>query len=711
MGRVPNGLAEEDIPKWECKNAYNKYGQRYIIKEHVPDAIFDPVIVLPPKPEDMTKIVNYGLPKKERKFPYYTDEYIEMMQAKHEDGTYKYPNFFEQEIERRKHGLFFFNGSRLEWVTGHHYMTLQYWRIQALNEATGRMDRERPLFIDAQRDWWWAMDAVRKDKKCLGMIYIGYRRSGKTVNAMAEGYWDTTENRESIYIIQSKNEDDADDIFDKLIESWELLPPFLKPIDEGGTKQKTKLVFSAPKQSGIEIDDRVNKSVLNSKIIPISNTITKVDSKYISYLFKDEIAKTEKNINVDDQWEVSKPTLMVGNRIVGKAVLTSTVEDSEKFGSEHAHILWDKSNYSERDFEGFTKSGLYQFFIPAYYGYIGDSEGKQFVNEWGYSNVKVAKEYHEKKLSTLNGNDLISRKRKLPLSIDDAWINKGKENTFDTRRLIEQKIWIDKNKGQGVQGNFEWVNGVKDGKVFFRPEEGGRWWVYIQPRDDDQNKWEYYGNQRKPTRNYFFTGVDPFSHNVTVREGSVGAAITLQKSYPYNNMKEALACVYWYRPETANELADDVIKQICFYSSPCLPERQTFGLIQAIQGRNYAGFLLKNPLQTDMNKYVKEEVGFPNSSVDSREAFISMTQSYVKDRLGFNPATESHGDFFHRPTVEQLMAFDVTKWTKYDLVVALGLAVIAMRSEKRKEVSGFNINDWFGKIKNNQKFGTFNGIA
>lgn len=237
-------MTEEEISVKQCNVAYERYGEKYRIKDHVPDAIFDPVIILPPKPSDIKSIINYGKPKKERKFPYYSDDYIDLMTQRNEDGTYKYPDFFEQEIERRKHGLFFFNANRLEWVTGHHYMTLQYWRIPVPNMETERMERERPFFIDAQRDWWYAMNYIRKDKRCVGMIYIGYRRSGKTVNAMAEGYWDTTENRESVYIIQSKNQDDAEDVFFKLIESWELLPPFLKPIDDGSTKQKKKLVFS-----------------------------------------------------------------------------------------------------------------------------------------------------------------------------------------------------------------------------------------------------------------------------------------------------------------------------------------------------------------------------------------------------------------------------------------------------------------------------------
>jgi hypothetical protein len=705
-GRYPKGITPEEIPIWECQHAYNKYKKKYKITDRVPDAIFGAEIILPDKPEKIETIINYGLPKKERKFPYYSDDYIELMTSRNENGSYKYPDFFRQEINRRVNGLFFFNGNKLEYVTGHHYMTLQYWRIPTPDPVTKRMKRDRPYFIDAQRDWWYAMKTVREDDKSLGLIYIGYRRSGKTVNAIAEGYWDTTENRESVFPIQSKTLEDSEKIFLKLVESWELLPPWLKPIDDGATTQKKKLHFKQPKKLNVAIEERLNRPSLNSKIYPVSNTEVNVDGDYISYFFKDEIAKGEKNIDVNEQWEVTRHTLTVGSRIVGKAVLTSTVEDSEKHGSDYARKLWDRSDYNERQPDGLTKSGLYQFFLPAYYGYIGDDEGRQFVDEWGYSKINTAKAYHEKINSKLTSEELVSRKRKLPLSIEDAWIKKGKENTFDTRRLIEQKIWISKNRGEGIRGNLEWINGISNGKVFFRPDDEGKWVVYIQPREDDQNRWEYVGNQRSPTRDYFFTGVDPFSHDTTVRHGSYGAAITLQKYYPYNDRKEALACVYHYRAQTANELADDIIKQMVYYSSPTLIERQTYGAIQAISGRGYRGFLMKNPLQTDMSKLAKEDLGFPNTNGDIREAFLSMLQSYIKDRCGYDQLTDKHGDFYHLPTVEQLMAFDVMKWTKYDLVVALGLAVVAMRAQRKVIEINYTVNDWFSNVqkKQNTKF-------
>jgi hypothetical protein len=87
-----------------------------------------------------------------------------------------------------------------------------------------------------------------------------------------------------------------------------------------------------------------------------------------------------------------------------------------------------------------------------------------------------------------------------------------------------------------------------------------------------------------------------------------------------------------------------------------------------------------------------------------------MTQSYIKDKLGYNSDTETHGFFYHRETIEQLLDFDFTNWTKSDLVVALGLAVVAMRAERKKEVTGYTAADWLGDHRNKKALGNFNGI-
>ena len=681
----------------QCLKAWNKYKRVHKIAVKVPDAIYPfQGMKKPPKPTDYKSIANYGLPKKERKFPYYTDEYVDRIMA--QEGSEVYTNFVLQEQDRRMNGFFFYNGDKLEWITGHHYMTLQYWKIPIPDKKTNRMRRGKPFFIDAQRDLWYALSEMRNDKHCYGLMIVGYRRFAKTVTALAEGYWDATENTESVFPIQSKTLEDSEKVFKKLTESWELLPPFLKPVDDGSTKQARKLIFDYPKERNVSITERINRPALKSKIYPVSSTTVNVDGDYVSYFFKDEFAKGEKNVDVNEVWSVVKPTLMVGSMPVGKAVLTSTVEDSENFGSASAKVLWEDSDFTRKNGEE-TISGLVQFFLPAYYGYIGESAGEVFVDEWGYSNCAAAKRYHEDKMSRLEGDKLMSYMRKFPLNIHHAWVAKDMENTFDFMRLTQQDQFLRDLPKEltPIRGNFEWKNGIRDSEVIWRPNENGRWLKVLDPMPEDRGKWQYRGTQRFPSREQFFTGIDPFSHQTTVRHGSNGAIVTIMKNHPADVRKEVVACVYNYRPKGGpNELAEDVIKQIVYYSSPTLAERNTFGLIQAIQARGYQGFMLKNPLEKDPRKLATQDFGISTTPIENREQIVSMVGSFIMDNIGYFEEEERYGYLYYHEINKQLMEFNVLKWTKYDLVVALGLAIVAMRGQREIKAARFTAADWFG---------------
>lgn len=704
-GRPSKEYTEQEKSIKECESAWRKYKVKYDLKKHVKDAEWHSVFVRPKKPEDPSSIQNYGKPIKERKFPYYSDEYIDRMYSKDETGKHKYPEFIKEEINRRLNGFFFYNKDRLEWITGHHYMTLQYWKIPVPDSKTGRMKRGKPSFIDAQRDVWYAIKAMREDDKSLGLIYIGYRRSGKTAIALAEGYWDTTENEESIFPIQSKTEKDAIKVFDKLIQSWKLLPPILRPVDDGSTTQSRKLVFDHPKKK-VKSEDRVNKKSLRSKIYPVTSNEVEVDGDYVSFFFRDEAAKAAKNLDINEGWEVTKPTLMNGTLIVGKAIYTSTVEDGEKYGSYSTKKLWDRSSDSDRMSNGQTNSGLNQFFLPAYYGYVGGDDEKEidFVDEWGYSNIKAAKAYHEAILKDKKGDEILSYKRKFPQCIEDAWINKASDNSFNLRKLIEHKIYVDKTADQSVtRGNFAWENGIKDTKVVWYPDPHGRWLVGLHPREEDRNRHELRGRQRYPVRDYFRMGIDPFSHEKTVRYGSNGAGITMCKSYPWSEIKEGMVCLYNFRPDTPNLLAEDMIMQAVYFSSPVLAERNTYGLIQAFESRGYKGFLLHNIFENDARKLAKQDLGVPNNSKDIREKLIDMSASYIMDNIGFNETKQSYGFCPYKEMIEQWINFNILEWGKYDLVVAAALAIAAMRMPKKTVESTYTATDWFPQYKEKKK--------
>jgi hypothetical protein len=684
--------------KQECKRAYDAYERRYEIKKKVPDAVWDFPYIRPEKPKTATKIANYGLKKKDRKFPYYSQEFIGKMESK--EGTDEYMEFIEQEWDRRINGFFFYNGDRLEWITGHHYCMLQYWKIQATKKIRGvfRKGRYQPDFRDSQRDIFYAIDYARKDENCAGLVYIAARRSGKTNAALSEGYWDTTENPESKFCIQSKTQEDAKNQFKKLVDSWKKIPVWFKPSDTEETTQSNKLWFGEKKRSGQKVSERVYKETLDSIIYPVNSKEEALDGEYVSYYFGDELGKASRGLDIEERWNITRECLFDGNIIVGFGVNVTTVEDMDKYGSESFKRLWDKSDTSKRMPNGMTESYLYQFFLPAYYGYTGkDKNGNSFVDEFGYSNISAAKKYHEKEYNARKGESLLSYQRKYPLSIDDCWVTTDSKNNFSTQRLIEQRIWNSGVEGDiWVRGNFMWKGGKRWTEVDFYPDNNnGRWMVCWQPNLADRNKFDFYnGTQKRPTRTFAFTGVDPFSHEKVVDEeqGSNGAAVTILKSYGGSEIKEGVVCVYNYRQADPNAQVEDIIMQCVYYSSPALIESNISFVLNAFKDKGYYGYAEMNPLETRQDVLRKGKKGYPTTSKENVENIISHVASYILDRVGVGE--DGRCGYFPPDLVDQCLNFNPAKRGPYDLVMALGLAVILARNEKKSPNVSWTFEDW-----------------
>ena len=695
----------------DCQRAYDKYLRGYKIKDRVPDAIWDFEIIRPPRPSNPKKIANWGKPKKERKFPYYSDDFIKEMTeysnlSEHDDSNIKsrliYKKFLDEEWRRRNEGFFFYNENILEYITGANYCTLQYWKIPKTVKINGvkRKYRGQPDFRDSQRDLFYALAYARADDSCAGLCYISNRRAGKTTAILSDGYWDTTGNRESRMAIQSKTKDDSIETFTKLVDSWKWLPIWFKPVDKGFTSSKSELVFGEPTENIKELAKRENKDVINSFIRPYNSKESALDGNYFSYIVNDEVGKSAKGLDINERWNINRECIFDGADVIGFGVSLSTVEDMDKYGSESFRLLWDRSESTERLPNGMTHSYMYQFFLPAYYGFVGESKGEQFVNEWGYSNIEAARSFHKKQYESLSGKDLMSYQRKYPITIHDVWVTTEGKNNFSTVRLLQQKIWNDSTGHQDiVQGNFMWENGVKWGPVNFYPDTQGRWLVAWQPREEDRNKWEPHGMQKKPTRNYCFTGIDPFSHGKVVDEkkGSNGAAVTILKSYPGSKIKEGVVCVYDYRQGDPNAQVEDMIMQCVYYSSPALIESNVSVAVNGFRDKGYDGYVQYNPLETDLRKRGRGLKGYATTSKESVENLISMSASYILDNIGINKEKE-HGFCPFNDLIKQWMDFDPEKRTPYDLVMAAGLAIILMKAPSPKKQQLFSPGDWMPNI-------------
>ena len=99
-----------------------------------------------------------------------------------------------------------------------------------------------------------------------------------------------------------------------------------------------------------------------------------------------------------------------------------------------------------------------------------------------------------------------------------------------------------------------------------------------------------------------------------------------------------------------------------------------------------------NPLETRQEIIRKGKKGYATTSKESVENLISNVASYILDRVG----KQEDGDcgLFPPQLVDQCLNFNPEKRGPYDLVMALGIAVILLRNEKQSTNIGWDFSDW-----------------
>jgi hypothetical protein len=82
----------------------------------------------------------------------------------------KFLPYIEREFDRRRNGVWFYNNGEPTYITGRHYMLLQWTKL----------DIGHPYYFAFQRRIYLHMAACEADSRCIGQLYTKCRRSGYT---------------------------------------------------------------------------------------------------------------------------------------------------------------------------------------------------------------------------------------------------------------------------------------------------------------------------------------------------------------------------------------------------------------------------------------------------------------------------------------------------------------------------------------------------
>ena len=117
-------------------------------------------------------------------------------------------DYIDLEFKRREEGFWYINKDKPIFITGTHYMYLQWSKI----------DVGQPDFRESNRLFFIFWEACRADDRCYGMCYLKNRRSGFSFMASGETVNMATMSTDARFGILSKSGADAKKMFtDKVV--------------------------------------------------------------------------------------------------------------------------------------------------------------------------------------------------------------------------------------------------------------------------------------------------------------------------------------------------------------------------------------------------------------------------------------------------------------------------------------------------------------
>jgi hypothetical protein len=601
----------------------------------------------------------------------------------------KWNAYIDTEFTKRDEGYWFYNKDVPTYITGSHYMYLQWTKI----------DVGAPDFREANRLFFIFWEACKADVRCYGMCYLKNRRSGFSFMASAETVNQATISSDSRFGILSKSGADAKKMFtDKVVPISVNYPFFFKPIQDGMDRPKTELAYRVPASKFTKKSILTNQR--NEELAGLDTTIdwkntgdNSYDGEKLSLLVHDEAGKWERPENILNNWRVTKTTLRLGSRVIGKCMMGSTSNSLDK-GGENFKKLYNDSDVTKRNRNGQTRSGLYSLFIPMEWNFEGfiDAYGIPVFNtpeepvedNYGeYIDVGVINHW-ENEVEGLKGDQdgLNEFYRQFPRTEEHAFRDETKNSIFNLAKIYEQIDFNEEARYSALvtRGSFSWENGIKDSKVIFTPNLNGRFNVSWVPGKNLQNRVIIKNGSKYPGNEHIGAfGCDSYDiSGTTDGKGSKGSLHGLTKFSMEEVPANRFFLEYIARPQTAEMFFEDILMALHFYGMPILAENNKPRLLYYLKRRGYRGYSMNRPdkVWNKLSAAEKEIGGIPNSSEDIRQAHAAAIESYINSYVGIKP-DGNHGDLYFNETLNDWAKFDINKRTKFDAAISSGLAIMA----------------------------------
>ena len=615
-----------------------------------------------------------------------------------EDFKETWYDYIDVEFKRREEGFWYVNKDVSTYITGTHYMYLQWSKI----------DVGQPDFRESNRLFFIFWEACRADDRSYGMCYLKNRRSGFSFMASGETVNMATISTDARFGILSKSGSDAKKMFtDKVVPISVNYPFFFKPIQDGMDRPKTELAYRVPaskftRRSIVSTEKNEELAGLDTTIDWKNTGDNAYDGEKLKLLVHDESGKWERPNNILNNWRVTKTTLRLGSRIIGKCMMGSTSNALDKGGANFKK-LYNDSDVTKRNANGQTRSGLYSLFVPMEWNYEG------YIDSYGYPVFDTPKdlvkgphgtpitigviEYWQNEVDGLKQDQdaLNEFYRQFPRTEEHAFRDEAKSSLFNLTKIYEQIDWNADIKRSSVvtQGSFQWTGGIQDTSVIFVPNRNGRFFVsWVPPKRLQNNVISKLGNKCPGNETLGAFGCDSYDISGTVDgRGSNGSLHGLTKFSMEDVPPNHFFLEYIARPQTAEMFFEDVLMACIFYGMPILAENNKPRLLYHFKRRGYRGFAMNRPdkIYNKLSITEKEIGGIPNSSQDIIQAHAAAIESYIESYVGLRN-DNTYGDTYFQRTLEDWTKFNINNRTTHDASISSGLAIMACNKNKYRPI-------------------------
>lgn len=585
------------------------------------------------------------------------------------------PDYFDKELEQfrdeqwkyRLCGYWILINGKHVYLTGLHWFYLTWVQI----------DIGYPHFRDNDRKSFYVWRYCEEDPCCGGLISVARRREGKTYKggAMLLEFMSRTKNANGG--IQSKTGPDAKAVFQKaVVNVFKKLPSFFRPVFDtaSGVTPTTSLRFTKPTKKGKGALDDLEKPELDSFIDWKSSELFAMDGRKETRHMEDEVGKSSE-VDVYERWQVNRFCLDQDGEWVGKAWLTTTVEEMENGGAAFRR-LWNASESKEKDLNGRTQSGLYRLFMPAYDTTLFDKYGLPRAEEARvyYINQREGLKKDSKALSSII--------RKNPFTEAEMFRIDGDKCLYDSELLNDQLDFLSWGKNVTTRGNFVWEGGVRDSKVVWKKDSKGKWEIcWMFEGEGESNKISKVGNYFKPENTKNFVGAgDTFSHSIVKDNRRSDGALVIKKKYNVTDTSiynDACVCLYKYRAASTDIQYEDMLMTAVFFGCQVLFESNKNGWKDYFIYRGYEAFLMK------LKGY--DDYGIPGNQ-KTHQQLAEATEAYI---------LENSKKVLFKSMITDWLEFDLNNTTAYDVAMATGYVFIAdSKLLYRKETNIPNLSDY-----------------